>query len=139
MPARKKRFECGHKAFGKICRRCIYLENERLRYQRMQEQKELERRELEAIAKELGVNPAGYRKNVLLKAYNIVKQIREGAPFARFNWRLLKAMGQREIIRIKVDRCHRLIFRVDKMGTKFLELLTHERYNTRLASGGWLD
>lgn len=61
----------------------------------------------------------------------------EGRPYLDFKGKRMITMGQREIISIPVGRRYRLIC-CEKSGTlKFVEVISHEEYNSRLASGGW--
>jgi hypothetical protein len=141
----KKNFSCGHRGLGQYCHRCVAekaLELKASQHKREKEQKEQERvrRKLDLmnIEQELNVKHGTFPVHVLKKAHKIVESIRKGESIQNFKAKKLKTIGQRSIIRIKVNDGHRIIFIQNASDIRFLELLTHEKYNSRIASGGWL-
>lgn len=140
----KKTFKCGHKGLGKYCRRCQLIEQERLAAQlaeaeklRRAEEAKLQRRNYLAMLEELGVKVGEIPFTVAQKAGRIVADIHSGVPYFRYKWKRLKAMGQRSVIRIRVNRKYRLIFFETENGLRFQELLPHHEYDLRLSTGGW--
>ncbi len=131
MAARRKKFPCGHRGRGQYCHRCH--EEERKRAEKRAEQAAWENL-LEGAPIPLSHLP----KNVAKKTYRVIRMIESGSPYMDFVGKRLTTMGQREIISIPIGWSHRLICREEAGGRlAFVEVITHETYNTRLSSGGW--
>lgn len=128
---RRKHFPCGHIGKGKFCHYCKQIEYSN-------QQSAIQKSQWEARIASAGINFDGLPKKFAEKAIDIISKIRTGSSYMEFLGKRLLTMGQREVISIPIGKRYRLIM-VEKNGTyEPLELLSHEDYNNRLASGGWI-
>lgn len=74
---------------------------------------------------------------IATKALHVIEKLAQGADYRQFHGKRLVAMGQRTIVSIPLGWGHRLICREEGARLGPIEVLSHETYNTRLASGGW--
>lgn len=127
----RKVFPCGHTGKGKYCHTCRDAE---VRLQDAAARKSEWQARLAAATIELGHLP----KNIAIKALDIMDAIAAGRPHTEFGGKRLSPMGQREVISIPLGQRYRLIC-VERAGRReFVEAISHETYNTRIASGGWV-
>lgn len=130
MPGRKKTFACGHRGRGQYCHRCRQEE----------QQKEEARHQKRARAHHLASAPVPLDhlpEKVALKALKIMRMIESGSPYTDFRGKRLRTMGLRHIISIPVGWSYRLICRETEGRLRFVEVISHETYNTRIDAGGW--
>jgi len=130
MPGKKKRFPCGHLGRGQYCHRCAEVEREQ---RAQQEAKAARKAHLAAAPIPVDHLPA----DIADKAIEIMQALRAGASYLDFKGKRLKNMGQREVISVPLGRRYRLICRDRPDGLAFVEAISHEVYNDRLAAGGW--
>jgi hypothetical protein len=130
MSIRKTNFPCGHRGKGRYCHRCA-CEAE-IAKRRDQAKSEWKSR-LSSAPIPLGHLPA----DVADKTLGVIAELERGASYLDYLGKRLKTMGRRDIISIRIGRRHRLICRESNGSLEFVEALTHEEYNSRLASGGW--
>jgi hypothetical protein len=131
MAGRKKTFTCGHSGKGQYCHECARQAAE------AQKVAESRRAHMERIASApipLHALPA----EVAEKARRVIEDLSSGKPYMDFKGKRLTTMGQREVISVPIGRRYRLICRQQSGGLEFVEVISHEVYNNRLASGGWL-
>ena len=130
MPSRRKLFSCGHRGRGKFCHRCDVAEKAAA-----QRQREVEH--LAARVSEAPVPLSGLPPQVVEKALKLFEQLKAGTPYAEFRGKRLVTIHQREVISVPLGRRYRMICREEIDLLTFLEVISHETYNNRLASGGW--
>ena len=131
MSKRKKRFECGHYGLGKFCHQCNEKEKER-------EEKKMEKeRKIMYIANNgryISNIPYKVQKKAVVefKKLNAAKRI-----YTNQNAKRLTALGQRNIVVLRVGNSWRLICAENENGFEWIDLLSHETYNNKLKMGGW--
>lgn len=78
----------------------------------------------------------GLPKPIAEKAIQIMTALKNGKPYMEFRGKRLLAMGKRHVISVPIGQRYRLICRKKTEGLRYLEVITHEKYNNRLSSGG---
>lgn len=133
MPKRKKKFPCGHVGHGRFCHRCAEKEAQR---QKSAEQRQAWQAQLAAAPIPLEHLP----RDVAQRLLEVLAALDAGTSYVALQGKRLHKMGQRAVISIPIGLRFRLICREEEAGRLVpLEALTHEEYNTRLATGGWRD
>jgi hypothetical protein len=134
MPKRKKKFPCGHVGHGRFCHRCAEKEAQR---QQSAQRRQAWQAELAAAPIPLEHLPREVAQRVL----EVLADLDAGASYVSLQGKRLHKMGQRSVISIPIGLRFRLICReIEETGKLVpLEALSHEAYNTRLATGGWPD
>jgi hypothetical protein len=130
MARGKKTFSCGHTGKGQYCHRCVQEE---------------ERQKKEAQAKNdwnsmLSGSPVRLDhlpKEVAKKTLRVMVDLNEGKTYQDFKGKRMITMGLREIVSVPIGRKYRLICKAGNGPPEYIEVITHEEYNNRLASGGW--
>lgn len=130
MPRRTRQWPCGQKGNGRYCLRCA---QERARREREQAGKSAWHARLANAPVALEHLPQHVAERVLA----IIERLECGAGYWEFKGKRLRAMGARQIVSIPVGWSYRLICREQAGRLEYLEVLTHETYNQRLASEGW--
>ncbi len=130
MAGRKKRFPCGHVGKGRYCHRCA---TEAKAARETEAAKTAWAARLAAAPVALDQVP----RDVAEKALGVIAALDAGRPYMDLRGKRLTNMGQREVITIPLGQHYRLIATDGDGRLRFLEVLSHEAYNTRLASGGW--
>ena len=126
----KKTFPCGHRGKGAFCHRCKQKED---RHREAAQARAAWRRKLDAAPVALGHLP----KEVAERALQVVEQLERGTPHMELQGKRLSRMGQRHVVSVPIGQRYRLICK-DRGGACVpVEVITHETYNNRLASGGW--
>ncbi len=142
MAGRIKTFPCGHSGKGQFCHRCKQLEHERQAASAQRAASEAARSEerqqwqerLAAAPLDLSLLP----RNAAEKCLQVIERLRQGTSYMELQGKRLSAMNQRTIISIPLGWSFRLICREQEGSLEFVEAISHETYNNRLASGGWL-
>lgn len=130
MAGRKRRFPCGHVGRGQYCHRCAQEKQAR----------EQARAARQAWAERLAAAPVALEsvpRHVAEKVLQIIAELEQGKRYQDFKGKRLALMGQRDVISIPVGWSHRLICREGEAGLEYVEVISHETYNKRLAAGGW--
>lgn len=78
----------------------------------------------------------GLPKPIAEKAMQIMTELKNGKSYMDFRGKRLLSMGKRQVISVPIGRRYRLICRKKTEGLRYLEVITHEKYNNRLSSGG---
>ena len=78
----------------------------------------------------------GLPKPIAEKAIQIMTELKNGKSYMAFRGKRLLAMGKRQVISVPIGRRYRLICRKKTEGLRYLEVITHQKYNNRLSSGG---
>lgn len=130
MPKRKKKFPCGHVGQGRYCHRCAERDAAR---QRAAEQRTAWQAKLKAAPIPLHHLPRDVAQQVL----EVLSALENGTDYLALQGKRLVKMGQRDIISIPIGLRFRLICRLEDSRLVPLEAISHEEYNTRLATGGW--
>ncbi len=130
MPVTRKQFACGHTGKGRWCHRCADRERKR---ESLVAAKQAWQAKLTAAPVPLDHCPQAIAE----KALEIMAALEGGESYMAFKGKRLKAMGRRDLVSIPLGWSYRLIMRCRFPRPEFLEVLSHETYNTRLASGGW--
>jgi hypothetical protein len=122
-----KTFPCGHQGKGQYCHRCKQKED----------QKQAAAQERAAWNEKLSAAPIRLDhlpRDVVERVLEVLQGLQQG------KWaggKRLTKMGQRVIISIPIGWKYRLICKEKEGRLECLEVITHETYNQRLASGGW--
>ena len=131
MPGRKKKFSCGHTGKGKYCHRCKHeAELNRSSKKIKQEWDD----QLSAMPISLDHVP----EKIAKKTIQIINKLSSGENYQLFRGKRLAKMGQRQTISIPIGRRYRLICSENKGIFTYIEVISHENYNIRLSSGGWI-
>lgn len=130
MAGRKKTFPCGHFGKGQYCHRCAAEESAR---KQARDDKQAWAARIEAAPISLGAIP----KPIAERALKAMSDLDAGKSYLEFRGKRLASMGQREVITIPIGQRYRLICLEQEGALRYLEVLSHEQYNNRLASGGW--
>ncbi len=137
MSGRKKKFPCGHSGRGQYCHRCREEELERQVETENRLRRGQAKLEWETKLADSPVSLTDIPRHVAEKALEVIADLRKPPAQRRFTGRRLTTIGQRDIVRFEIGWSYRLICRENGDGLQFLEVISHETYNTRLASGGW--
>ena len=128
MAGKKKTFACGHQGKGQYCHRC-----EAQRQQ--QAQKQQQRDDWQQRLAQAPCDLAGLPVDIATRGLDIMAQLDRGADYRQLHGKRLAPMGKREIISIPVGRRYRLLCRERAdHSLEYLELISHETYNNRLAA-----
>lgn len=121
----KKVFSCGHHGNGRFCHRCTQ--------ERAKQQAQSDRRAARhALAERLNVRPGQFPNEILQRAEGVLSQARRDGARALRACGARKLNGTAALVSVRIGRGHRMLFRTGGGAPQFLELLTHERYNTRI-------
>jgi len=130
MAGRKKVFPCGHRGKGRYCHRCKQDEE---RLSKRKEAKYAWKKQVLSLPLDLEQLP----RDVVKKVMKVVEDLEKSGSYTDFKGKRLVHIGQREVISIPIGRSYRLICKDTGGSLEYLEVITHETYNNRLASGGW--
>jgi len=130
MAKRRTRFPCGHVGRGRYCHRCHQEEQQKQKATQVRD--DWRERLASSPIPLVDLPPA-----VAARAFEIITGLMAGTPYRDFKGKRMVTMGQREIISVPVGRRYRLICREADGSLEFLEIITHEEYNSRLSSRGW--
>ena len=131
MTKRRRAFPCGHTGRGRYCHRC---QQEKQEKQKVTQAKEEWREQLASSPIPLVDLPPA----VATRAFDIITELKAGAPYRSFKGKRMVTIGQREIISVPVGRRYRLVCREVDGLLEFLEIISHEEYNNRLSARGWV-
>lgn len=132
-----KTFACGHTGKGQFCHRCVQAEKEKAAKIQQQAEAILKKQSWQS---QLNASPVPLNhlpKEIASKALQIIEGLNSGKSYLAFKGKRLAEMGLRQIVSIPLGLSHRLVCREENDVLTYLEATTHEKYNNRLATGGW--
>ena len=142
MAGRNKTFPCGHTGKGQFCHRCKQADAQRQAASAARQAADMVRSEQRQQWQERLENaPVALKhlpRNAQEKCLQVVDKLQHGTSYMELQGKRLSPMNQREIISIPLGWSFRLICREAAGQLEFVEAISHETYNNRLASGGWL-
>jgi hypothetical protein len=124
----RKLFPCGHRGRGQYCHRCE-------QHARQQQARAERRTERTSAQEALPVHAAGLPLEIVQRAAQIIADLNAGTAYTKFKGKRISR--RREILSIPVGRRYRLVARIKSEGIEYLDLLSHEDYNTRIAARQW--
>ena len=120
----KKRFACGHRAFGQHCHCCA----ERIaRKQIAHVQRQQKREQWRALFAEDVIDLRHLPKAIVKKTRNILSALNQGKDYWQLSGKRLEKV--RNVIRIPVTRRYRLLCRDDGDQIVPVKVISHEAYN----------
>ena len=83
------------------------------------------------------VDLSGLPRGVAEHALRVIERIRTGVGFNEVRGKRLTKSGMRDVIRIPLRQEYRMVLRERGGRIEFLEVLSHESYNSKLAGKAW--
>lgn len=120
----KKRFNCGHRGFGKYCHCCVD------RQRRNQAELNLRRAQRQQLQQAYAQDEIDLRylpNTIVRKARIILAALRQGVQYWQMGGKRLQ--GDRAAVRIPVTCNYRLLCRQESSQTIPLQVISHETYN----------
>jgi len=120
----KKRFPCGHRAFGRECPIC---KPRRQAAAAALAQRQTKRDRWRATFAEDPIDLEAFPPRIVKKARNVLQRLESGTPYFQLGGSRLTR--DRTIIRIPVTRDYRLLCEVEDGKAVPKRLISHEAYN----------
>ncbi|HIK31156.1 MAG TPA: hypothetical protein IGS17_18755 [Oscillatoriales cyanobacterium M59_W2019_021] len=121
----RKRFDCGHRGFGKYCHCCAVRE---MRRQAKAVQRKASREERSQQKRFNGFDLSMLPKAMIKKAKSILGKLTQGVHPGALGGKQFQF--DRNLMRIPIGYRHRLLCRRKDDGIEPVELMTHEDYNS---------
>jgi hypothetical protein len=120
----RKRFECGHRGFGRFCHCCADGKKKREKMVLGQRQKRVRVQQVESND---AIDLRHLPRAAMEKARRVLGMLEEGANWMGLGEKLFHF--DRSLMRIPVGYRYRLLCRRDQSGITPLAVMTHEAYN----------
>ncbi|MFZ3300788.1 MAG: hypothetical protein WA344_22460 [Ralstonia pickettii] len=133
----QKTFACGHIGKGQFCHRCAQLAQENAAKIQRSADDALKKQHWQSQLNSAPVPLNHLPKEIARKALQVFAALAGDKTYLDVKGKRLAAMGLRQIVSIPLGLSHRLVCREEAGKLSYLEALTHEEYNNRLAAGTW--